>query len=279
MGQAANMRHILAKRHLLIDGDVLVYRFAHGEQQVSAWDVDGVTLYTVHSWLDPARKHLGDYIRSLLEELDASSYTVALSDLNANFRTDVMPTYKEGRKSVQRPLLFLPLRSYLIDQHAAVVWRNLEADDVLGILGTRPTERNVVTVSIDKDMRTVPGSHFNFNKPEEGIEVVGLLEAERNWLKQTLSGDSTDGYPGCPKIGPVRAARIIDAAVPAEQGKMDLDDLLAIGWEAVVTAYRKAKLGPKAALMNGRCARILRHGDYNHETGEVSLWTPPRSGQ
>lgn len=249
------------KRHLLIDGDVLVYRFAHGEQQATAWDVDGVELYTYHAWFEPARERLASFVHDLLEELSASSYTVALSDLTDNFRNDVMPSYKTGRRGVVRPLLFGPLRDYLNAEHQAVVWRRLEGDDVLGILGTKPTKRDVVTVSIDKDLLTVPGQHFNIDKPDQGVVTIQPAEAERNFLTQVLCGDATDGYPGCPGIGPVKAARLLDKAAT---------------WETVVGAYQKAKLGEAVALINARCARILRHGDYNLETGEVTLWTPPR---
>ncbi len=43
------MSHI--PREILVDGDVLVYRFAHGEQTVVAWDND---FHTLHAYLEPA---------------------------------------------------------------------------------------------------------------------------------------------------------------------------------------------------------------------------------
>jgi len=74
---------------------------------------------------------------------------------------------------------------------------------------------------------------------------------------QTLMGDSTDNYKGCPKVGLKTAEKIL-----AENST----------WETVVAAFEKAGLSEEDALENARLARILRDGEYNNETGEVKLW-------
>ena len=45
------------------------------------------------------------------------------------------------------------LRDYVMKKHNGVMWKNLEADDVMGIMATEPhpTEDRII-VSIDKDM-------------------------------------------------------------------------------------------------------------------------------
>jgi DNA polymerase-1 len=88
---------------------------------------------------------------------------------------------------------------------------------------------------------------------------VSEREADRNHMIQTLTGDRTDGYPGCPGIGPARAEKIVDG-----------------GWDAVVDAYVKAGLNEATALTQARLARILRKGDYVRKTGLVKLWTPAK---
>jgi len=45
-------------------------------------------------------------------------------------------------------------------------------------------------------------------------------------------------------------------------------------WPSVVEAYKKAKLTEEDALMNARCARILRASDWDFKKEEVKLWTP-----
>jgi len=147
-------------------------------------------------------------------------------------------------------------------------------------------------------MKTIPGKYVRtkaqFN--EGGVEMVGAwdiveisaFEANAYWLKQTLSGDVTDGYGGCPGIGSTIAEKIIDQGlkkVPYDhvlkggpnKGKTVLrhseepcDDL----WEVVVSHYAAAGLGEEEALRQARCARILRASDYNFKTKEPILWTP-----
>ena len=45
-------------------------------------------------------------------------------------------------------------------------------------------------------------------------------------------------------------------------------------WEKVVEAYEKKKYNFADAVLNAQLARILRDGDFDFDTGEVSLWTP-----
>jgi DNA polymerase-1 len=87
------------------------------------------------------------------------------------------------------------------------------------------------------------------------VSEITEAEADRTHLIQTLTGDRTDGYPGCPGIGEKRAEAIADG-----------------GWSAVVESYEKAGLGEEYALTQARMAYILRHGDYKR--GTVRLWTP-----
>ena len=46
--------------------------------------------------------------------------------------------------------------------------------------------------------------------------VVSKDYSERFFYKQVLIGDSTDNIPGCPGIGPVKAAKIVDKYSTAE---------------------------------------------------------------
>jgi hypothetical protein len=84
----------------------------------------------------------------------------------------------------------------------------LEADDLLGIAGTDLARwGQSVIVSIDKDLETVPAFVFNPSKDRRPRQV-SMAQADYRWMTQTLTGDSCDGYPGCPKIGPVKATKI-----------------------------------------------------------------------
>lgn len=139
----------------------------------------------------------------------------------------------------------------------------LEADDVIGILATQPgTEvaRNPKKILVVTNHDTCGFYRIGLEERAPERFRPSLDEANSFWLEQTLTGDPADGYAGCPGVGPVGAARILDEA----------DD----PWSAVVSAYEKAKLTEQDAITQARLARILRWEDYDIEKGEVRLWTP-----
>jgi DNA polymerase-1 len=166
------------------------------------------------------------------------------------------------------------LREYLQETQETFERPDLEADDVLGILATAQkfAQYERILVSEDKDFRTIPGLLLNDGKArkritddpsltlEDCIEMVTEAEADRHHLFQTLTGDTSDGYPGCPKAGPVTANKILDADC---------------SWAAVVAAYEKQGLSEEVALTNARVARICRASDYDFRRGKVILWNPP----
>lgn len=165
---------------------------------------------------------------------------------------------------------------------------SLEGDDVMGIMATSPKlqDRSVI-VSLDKDMRTVPGTHYNPDK-DKGPNVVTPAEAHRFWMKQTLTGDPTDGYGGCPGVGDLKAEAILDkphnlirntrtitkgkrkGQIEVKWTKGGSTDL----WTSILAYYRKAGLGEDDAILQARMARILHRDDYNKEEGLIYLWHP-----
>jgi DNA polymerase-1 len=154
---------------------------------------------------------------------------------------------------VRKPILLAHLKSYAEKNYVVYVEDNLEGDDLLGLY----SNPNTIICSIDKDLKTIPGKHYNFGKDE--FYDVSEEEADYNHLFQTLTGDATDGYPGCPGCGPKTAEKILAKSC---------------GWEAVQTAYNKQGLSEEEALTQARVARILRPGEFDFDTNTVKLWSP-----
>lgn len=240
----------------IIDADTLIYEASLSSEKAVEWDND---LWTLHAYLPEAIAKFDALVEDIKEATEATRVIMVLSSEEPRWRNAVMETYKRGRKKVRRPVVFVPLRKYCMAEFETFKWPTLEGDDLLGILMTHPTlvEGEKVCVSIDKDLKTIPGTHYNYGRLEHFM--VTEKEASYNHLMQSLTGDTTDGYPGCPKIGPVTAIKVLDC-----------DDQ----WTAIVKAYTKAGLSEDVALQNARVARICRHTDFNFETREVILWTP-----
>ena len=108
-------------------------------------------------------------------------------------------------------------------------------------------------------MKTVPCTLI----ASDDMELITKKKADRHWMIQSLTGDSTDNFKGLIGCGPVTAEKIIGAA-------KTLPDM----WSNVVEAYEKKKQTFGDAILTARLSRILREGDFNYKTKEVDLWTP-----
>lgn len=250
------------KTYLLDDADILAFKVSQNSQSEYEWEEGEVTTSAdLEAACEKADKHLAN----LKEELDADEIIVCLSDDYVNFRKTVLPTYKAKRKNSKRPEVLYEVKDYLFENYRSYRKDTLEADDVMGILATHPSilKGKKIIVSEDKDMKTIPGYLYNPDHPELGVQQIGSHQANWFWMLQTLMGDTTDGYSGCPLIGVKKAEKILEPFVHLEEM-----------WEAVVETYELKGLTEEDALVQARCARILRHGDYDYKEKKVKLWTP-----
>lgn len=272
------------KKVLLIDGDIVAYELSASEQR--SYELPGADGPVVTADAEQAVLGARDKINGWARETKADHVIVCLSDDFSNFRKRVLPSYK-GHRTGERPVLLYDLKDALGDHFEIARWPNLEADDVMGILATEPQdEEKRCIVSADKDMATVPAWVWNPAK-ERKPRRISEEDANRWFLKQTLIGDPTDGYKGCPGIGPKAAEAILDGTllertertitrgprkgqIETKIVKTEAPDVPV--WDRIVAAYETRGLTEEDALVQARCAFILRHGYY--EDGRVTHWKP-----
>lgn len=234
---------------LLIDGDIIAYKAAVTAENPTDW---GGGLWTLHAWEHDVDRVIEEQIGKLVSEAPVQDCIVALSD-KENFRKKVAPYYKANRTNVRKPMLLNYAREYMMRTYNIIIYRGLEADDVLGILGT--ANPDTIVWSEDKDLLTVPAKHWKNGE----VITVSEAEADYHFYYQTLVGDSTDNYSGCPTVGPKTANKLLASGTR---------------WSTVVDAFKSKGLSEEVALENARLARILRNGEYDTDTGEVKLWQP-----
>lgn len=258
---------------LLLDSDIIAYKFASANQRNFDWESDGNIVSHVEP-LEDVVEQVRDYIFDLCKQLKADRYIVCLSCASTdNWRKDVLPSYKENRAGTVKPVLLGPIKDTMREEFECYERPRLEADDIMGILSTHPTliPGKKIIVSEDKDMKTVPGWLFNPRKDEKPRKV-SEEQADYFHLYQTLIGDTTDGYKGCPGIGPVKAEKILQWA--ENDHRLDNGLLRDFMWSRVVDAYESKGLTEEDALVQARVARICRFRDYDFKNKEVILWTP-----
>lgn len=271
-------------RTLLIDADILAYQTSSANQKKYDWGDDVTSISTD---FEGAKQAAREFLDDLLIELDADDLIICLSDELNNFRKGIYPAYKSHRKGTERPVHLYDMKDWLASEYPTQLWQNLEADDVMGILSTEPHEGERIIVSEDKDMQTIPGLLFNPRKDVAKPRYISPIEANRFHLWQTICGDATDGYPGCPGAGPLMAEAVLDGLLWLQKPKVfksgprkgqeilewvKADGFLTSTWNRVVACYEKYGLTEKDALVQANLARILRHGDL--DGNRVKPWVP-----
>jgi DNA polymerase-1 len=247
------------KELLLIDGDILLHRFAHSNEYEVDWG-DSTSKVMAE---EEAKADLDEFVGEMKEKTDTTRVVMAVSG-DRNFRYTILPTYKHNRKDAPRPELVHILRGHLYKTYDCKTRETLEADDVMGLLMTINPGR-FICASIDKDLKQIPGLHWNWNAKE--FRTISQEEADFAFYLQVLTGDPTDGYTGIPKVGPKKAEKILMEELA--QPKPDM-------WKAIVQAYEKYGLTEQDALTQARVARILRKEDWDFKKGVMILWTPAK---
>jgi len=241
---------------LLLDADMLLYQTVASCEVEIEWCPD---IITTHLPLKEAKLMFTDLLEHKKKQAKADKVTLCWT-AETNFRKKVDPTYKGNRVSYHRrkPVGFLTTRTWAEQTYPSECWYDLEGDDVLGVLGTRFSDETVIW-SGDKDLQQIPGLHLD---NEGSIYNISQLQADVYFYRQILTGDSTDGYPGCPGIGPKTAEKLIT----------EKDFTESSAWRTVKEQYKKKNLSESYALVQARLARILRNTEYTFN--ELQLWTP-----
>lgn len=240
---------------LLIDADIVAYQAtASGEQEV-AWDED---TWTIDTDLNKAKDHFDFLLGEYKKLTGVSEFKLCFSHKHI-FRKDLWPLYKANRKG-RKPVGYSAVKEWACNSYPTFIKEPLEADDCMGILATKFAGKTII-VSMDKDMATIPGKFFRLS-PSGDHQMLDVSEkdAEWNFLMQSMTGDTSDGYPGIPGIGPKKAEELLN-----KHGAV---------WKTVEDAYLKAGLTKEEALTQGRLARILRAENWDFEKEEVKLWMP-----
>lgn len=156
---------------------------------------------------DACKSDIDLLMKRILETVGADDYTAYISGSN-NFRYQIYPEYKANRRDKQDPIYRAEANAYLVTEYGARVTDGYEADDGIGIEATSLGESCIIC-SIDKDLRQIPGRHYNWRKNE--FDLVSPLEGFRSFWRSVLTGDRTDNIlSGLTRMGPVTAGKIIN---------------------------------------------------------------------
>ena len=189
----------------IIDGDIIAYRSAAGTEGSHPDDtldkLDTLMNYVVaETVVFPTGDNLECYLTG-----------------KGNFRYEVAKTapYKGNRKDVVKPTNLPAAREHLINKWGAVVSQGEEADDLIAMSAVKGDPDSTVIVSQDKDFLQVPCWMFNFVKNE--WKLTGVDEGNKFFYTQILTGDRADHILGLHRVGPVKAAKMLEGLTTEEE--------------------------------------------------------------
>jgi DNA polymerase-1 len=257
------------KTTLLVDSDIVAFKIASVNEQKFNWG-DDIVSKVVNDDFNDIKKQVKECLDSYLEATNSDELIVCLSDDKVNWRNSVLPSYKMHRKEGmdKRPEWLYPLKEHLATAYESYRRPTMEADDILGILATHPKliSGKKIICSEDKDLKTIGGYLYNPRK-DTSERFVSETEANLYHFRQSLTGDPTDGYKGCPGAGDKAFDKLL---LDWEEG-----DWVTL-WNRIVSVYEAKGLTEFDAITQARVARICRHTEYDFKLGKVILWQPPK---
>lgn len=120
-------------RTLLVDGDIVAYKAAVVAETPIDW---GNGVWTLHAHEKDVIVLMEDFMSKIIEESGCDKVIMCLSG-DKLYRKDVAPYYKANRKGTRKPMLLNFAKKYLGEKYNGKIEDRLEADDLLGILGSR----------------------------------------------------------------------------------------------------------------------------------------------
>lgn len=247
-------------KRLLIDGDILAYKAVFQETHEVNWGND---LWGNQTDVAAAIRTYDLMVHRIVrdnfpEDVEIIHFFSAPS--GSGWRKDFYPAYKDNRLGKLPVAGLAALKNHYLDSEDidARMSPRLEADDLMGITAT--ADPSAVIVSEDKDMATLPAWWFNPAKHDEPTKAT-KEQADRALFIQAMTGDTTDGYPGCPRLGAKTAPKVLLGKDPRDF------------WEYTLEAFEKAGKDEEFARSQVLCARILRDGDWDFDKEEMT-WRP-----
>jgi DNA polymerase-1 len=153
-------------------------------------------------------------INSVLTHTGATSFEIYISGAD-NFRLKVdYPVVYKGNRIQDKPHYYQQMREWLVKKYGAKLADGMESDDMLSIR-QHELQNDSIICSIDKDMKQVPGFHFNLDSKE--IVKISKLEGFRNFAIQMLTGDRVDNIIGIDGLGPKKAAKLLEGLNTQEE--------------------------------------------------------------
>ena len=217
----------------------MLEKFLEGRDKVLLLDSDSILYKVVNFWIDKEpdfQQMFEDFciqVQEIVNTIEDEDFNILeiqyyFTTCRKNFRHNLTDDYKANRKDNPLRELASELMYYCIDQLEKLglyvdYSDTLEADDLISIYVKEYGHKGVITCSIDKDLKQIHGAHFDyfkvktdqldvFNEPikeYKGFSYTTPNEGLHLFLKQMLTGDTSDGVKGVKGLGMVKSEKLL----------------------------------------------------------------------
>lgn len=199
------------------DGDFLA-SFRYKKEAVEWADMMGIVAPHFQLAKEPepvenALSNIKHIVKGIVDKLKPTNYNLILSG-DTNYRDELatIKPYKGNRENIERPYHLKACRQFMVDNYRAEIVEGYEADDEVAM---RQIGDDTCIVTIDKDLKMVPGWFYDWVKDEK--MYITEEEGAKFFYTQMLTGDSVDNISGCPGVGVKGAERILNGLTPPQK--------------------------------------------------------------
>ncbi|WP_330925948.1 DNA polymerase I [Candidatus Sororendozoicomonas aggregata] len=245
---------------VLVDGSSYLYRAFHASERANLRTADGQPTGAI--------RVMTTMLKSLMRDYPDSDVVVIFDARGKTFRHAIYADYKANRKPMPDDL-----RSQVAPVHDVVralglpllAIEGVEADDVLGTLALKATEKKINTIIAtgDKDIAQLVNEHVTLIDTMKGetldrygvIDKFGLPpELIVDYL--ALMGDTSDNIPGMPGVGGKTALALLQGLGSIDTIAANLDKVAGLGFRGSKGFAKKFEEHKEVVLLSRSLATI-----------------------
>lgn len=261
----------MAEKLVLIDGNSILYRAFFALPPLAL--PDGRYTNAVYGF--------ANMIVKTIQDIQPSHMVVAFDVSKHTFRNDIFSEYKATRKPMPNELRsqIEPVKELLRKMNIKILEKEgLEADDVLGTITKRFSDKECIIVTGDRDTLQLISDKTKIYFTKKGltdIKVMGLdefheeygIEPEGIVDLKAFQGDTADNIPGAQGVGPKTALELIQNYKTVENVYEHLDELK-------TGVKNKLEASKDNVYMSKKLAKINRDVDIECEFSELKFDYP-----
>jgi DNA polymerase-1 len=272
-----NMSENQPKRLFLLDAYALIFRSYYAFIKNPRITSKGMNTSAIFGFLLT--------LREVLQKQKPTHIAVVFDTPAPTFRHEMYKDYKANRDETPEDIKkAVPYIKRLVEAYKIPIidYPGFEADDVIGTLARKASEKGFVTYMMtpDKDFaQLVSGNIFMFKPSRSGNESVkwGVDEVKREFSVQrpeqvidilALMGDTADNIPGAPGVGPKTAMKLISEYGSVEVLFMHTDQLKGKLKEIIENNKEQIELSKKLATIDLNVPVELKENELILETAD-----------